>query len=288
MKEKNKKIERNGVMKVFRSFLIIMLTLTFMAGQDGIRKSNTVLAATTKTITIKAASDFTLKVPKNWKGNYVMKSSKGKKQGSYVAFYSKKCYSQTKEGWLFTIMRYKDNSYEDMPSYELVGKWNGYYYVALYPTDVQTEGSSKNAKKQYTKMNVSSAAAAVSIQPAKKIKKGKGIFRVSDFSLKLPDNWKNNYIVKKSKNKKHGSYVSFYAKKCYNQTKEGFLFSIARYKDDSYQEMPSYELVGKWNGFYYVALYPTDVQSEGATKDAKKQYSKLNKSVEKVAKSIQP
>lgn len=120
MKEKNKKIERNGVMKVFRSLLIIMLTLTFMAGQDGIRKSNTVLAATTKTITIKAASDFTLKVPKNWKGNYIMKSSKGKKQGSYVA---------------------------------------------LYPTDVQSEGATKDAKKQYSKLNKSVEKVAKSIQP---------------------------------------------------------------------------------------------------------------------------
>ena len=153
-------------MKVFRSLLIIMLTLTLMAGQDGIRKNNTVLAAaTTKTITIKAASDFTLKVPKSWKGNYVMKSSKGKKQGSYVAFYSKKCYSQTKEGWLFTIMRYKDNSYEEMPSYELVGKWNGFYYVALYPTDVQSEGATKDAKKQYSKLNKSVEKVAKSIQP---------------------------------------------------------------------------------------------------------------------------
>lgn len=275
-------------MRIIRSFLAAVITLSLVAGYNNVQTEKTVSAATDKKITVKAASDFKLKLPANWKDNYVLKSSKDKKHGSYVAFFSKKCYNQTKEGWLFTIMRYKDDSYTDMPSYELVGKWNGYNYVALFPTDVQTEGVTQAAKKQYKKLNAGSAKAAASIKPVKKVKKGKGVFRVSDFSLKLPNNWKNKYIVKKSKKKKHGSYVTFYAKKCYQQKKGGYLFSIVRYKDDSYQEMPSYELVGKWNGYNYVALYPTDVQYEGATKAAQKQYNKLNKSVEKVARSIQP
>ncbi|MCH5251750.1 MAG: hypothetical protein J1F22_02140 [Lachnospiraceae bacterium] len=276
-------------MRIIRSFLAVVITLSLVAGYSSVQTKKTVSAATAnKTITVKASSDFTLKLPRDWKGNYKMKCSKGKKHGSYVAFYSKKCYKQKKEGWLFTIMRYKDDSYTDMPSYELVGKWNGLYYVALFPTDVQTEGVTKAAKKQYDKLNHGSLTAAASLQPVKNARKGKGVFRVSDFSLKLPDNWKGNYIVKQSKKKKHGSYVAFYAKKCYKQKKLGWLFSIARYKDDSYQEIPAYELVGKWNGYYYVVLYPTDVQYEGVTKAAKKQYTKLNKSVEKVVRSIWP
>lgn len=65
----------------------------------------------------------------------------------------------------------------------------------------------------------------------------------SDFTLKLPANWKNNYVMKKSKKIKHGSYV---------------------------------------------AVFPTDVQFEGAAKSAARQYQKLSKSVEKVARSIMP
>ncbi len=110
----------------------------------------------------------------------------------------------------------------------------------------------------------------------------------SDFTLELPASWKNNYVLKKSKNKKHSSYVAFYSKKCYKQTTEGWLFSITRYKDSSYTEMPSYELVGKWNGYNYVAVFPTDVQTMGATKAARKQYKKLSKSVEEVARSVAP
>ena len=276
-------------MKIIRTVLAAVITLLLVAGYDSVQTKQTVLAATTnKKITIKAASDFTMKVPANWKNNYVLKSSKNKKHGSYITFYSKKCYQQTKEGWLFTIMRYKDDSYMDMPSYELVGKWNGYYYVALFPTDVQTEGATKAAKKQYSKLVAGTEKAIASIQPVKNKRKGKNVYRVSDFSLKLPSNWKNNYIVKKSKGTKEGSYVAFYAKKCHKQDGLGWLFSIIRYKDESYQEQPAYELVGKWKGVYYVAVFPTDVQFEGATKAAMKQYQKLNKSVEKVARSIKP
>lgn len=275
-------------MRIIRSVLAAVITLSLVAGCGSIQTKKTVSAATDKKIKVKAASDFTLKLPASWKNNYVLKRSKNKKHGSYVAFSSKKCYKQTKDGWLFTIMRYKDDSYTDMPSYELVGKWNGYHYVALFPTDVQTEGATKTAKKQYSKLNAGSAKAAASIQPVKKTRKGKGVYRVSDFSLKLPNSWKNSYIVKKEGKKKKDSCVAFYAKKCHKQTKLGWLFSIARYKDESYQELPSYELVGKWNGFNYVAVYPTDVQFERTTKAAAKQYQKLSKSVEKVARSIAP
>lgn len=276
-------------MRIIRSILVAVLTLSLVAGVGSFPMKHTVSAAAKTTITIKAASDFTLKFPASWKDNYVLKKSKNKKHASYMAFYAKKCYKQTGDGWLFTIMRYKDASYMDMPSYELVGKWNGYNYVALFPTDVQTMRATNAAKKQYKKMNAGSLQAAASIQPVKKARKGKGIYRVSDFSLKLPDGWKSNYIVKKSsKKKKKYSYVAFYAKKCHKQIKQGWLLSIGRYTDESFRELPSYELVGKWNGIYYVAEFPTDVQFEGATKAAAKQYQKLNKSVEKVVRSIAP
>lgn len=274
-------------MRIIRSVLAAVITLSLVAGYDSIQTEKEVSAAVkNKNLTIKAASDFALKLPAGWKNNYVLKKSKNKKHASYIAFYAKKCYKQTGDGWLFTIMRYKDDSYMDMPSYELVGKWRGYNYVALFPTDVQTMGATKTAKKQYKKMNAGSLQAAASIRPVKKARKGKGVYRVSDFSLKLPDSWKGNYTVKKSGKNKKPSYVSFYAKSCHKETGEGFLFSIARYEDESYQELPAYELVGKWNGVSYVAEFPTDVQTVGASKKAAKQYQTLNKSVEKVVGSI--
>lgn len=274
-------------MRIIRSFLVAVITLSLVAGYGSVQMKKTVSAATAdKKFTVKAASDFTLKLPENWKGNYVMKTIGKKKQGSGVAFSAKKCYEKNKEGWLFSIMRYKDNSYEDLPSYELVGKWGGISYIAVYPTDVQVEGATKAARKQYTKLNKASEKTANSIRPAKVLKKKKGYFCATDFAIKLPSNWKGNYVAKKSKKKSKSSYVTFYAKKCYKYDKQGWLFSIERYKDDSYQDLPSYELVAKWGGYSYVAVYPTDVQYERAPKAAQKQYTKMYKNVEKTVKTI--
>lgn len=36
---------------------------------------------------------------------------------------------------------------------------------------------------------------------------------VPDFTLTLPKNWSNHYVMKKSKKIKQGSFVAFYAKK---------------------------------------------------------------------------
>lgn len=157
-------------MKKFRSifspFLIVSITLSLVAGYGLIKKENIALAASNnKKITVKAASDFTLKLPKNWTNHYVMKKSGKSKQGSYVAFYAKKCYEEGKDGWLFSIMRYKDDSYMDMPFYELVGKWNGYHYVAIFPTDVQSIGATKAAMRQYSQCNESVMKVVRSIQP---------------------------------------------------------------------------------------------------------------------------
>ncbi len=277
MKQRNRK-------RVIWILVTAMLVVSCVAGVGGSPMKRTVSAATKKKITVKASSDFILKFPAGWKNNYVKKSSKGKKHGSYVAFYAKKCYKQTKEGWLFTIMRYKDDSYTDLPQYELVGKWNGMNYVAIFPTDVQTMGTTKAAKKQYRKLNAAAYKAAASILPVKRT--GKRVYRAMNFSLKLPASWKGKYTVEKSGKNEKDSYVLFFAKKCHKETGEGYLFSILKTKDDFYKELPAYELVVKWNGMNYVAVFPTDVQSIGATKEAAKQYHKLNKSVEKVVRSI--
>ena len=110
-----------------------------------------------------------------------------------------------------------------------------------------------------------------------------------DFTLKLPASWKGKYLVKKSKSIKADSYVAFYSKKCYKYKKQGWLFSIARYADTSYEDvLPAYKSLRSWNGIYYVAVYPTDVQYAEVSKAAARQYAKLNRSVEKVVNSIKP
>lgn len=267
-------------MRIFRFFLAAVITLSLLAGYDGIQTNKVEAAAKGKKITVET-DDYTLKLPAMWKNNYVTKSSKKKKHGSYMAFFSKKCYRETGDGHMFSIWRYRDGSYTDLPSYELVGRWNGMNYVAMYPTDIQTMFATKAAKKQYRKLNAWTFDVVYSIRPLKR--KGKNVYHARDFSLKMPESWKGNYKVKMGKK---NSYVAFYAKKCYDETGEGFLFSISKYRDDSYKELPAYEVVGIWDEVSYVATFPTDVQFLGTTKKAAKQYQKLNKSVVKVVRSI--
>lgn len=269
-------------MRIIRSILAAVITLSLVAGYGSVPMEKTASAvAKNKNITIKAAPDFTLTIPAVWKNNYVMKSRGGKKHGSYVFFSAKKIYKETGDGFLFSIWRYKDDSYTDMPMYEVVGRWNGMNYVAMFPTEIQTIGASKSAIKQYRKLTPAVYDTPYTIMPVKRT--GKNVYHAKDFSLKLPSSWKGNYKVVKGKK---NSFVAFYARKCYDETGEGFLFSISKYKDDSYKELPSYELVGIWNGVSYVAEFPTDVQIMGASDKAAKQYQKLNKSVMNVVRTI--
>lgn len=273
-----KLLQKTGV--VLLTAAIVLLSVT---ENNGIRMKNMAVAAASDRITVKAASDFILKFPKNWENQYVKKVSRNKKHGSYVAFYSKKCYNKTREGWLFSIVRYKDASYVDMPDYELVGRWNDYSYVAVFPTDVQTIGATKAAQKQYYRLNAGAREAASSIQPVKEEKKGDFVYQASDFSLKLPENWKNSYVAQES-----DSCVAFYARKCYEEAKEGWLFSIMRFADDSYQEFQPWKLVGKWNGVNYVASVARDVPLANVSENAAKQYRIMARFAEETAYTIQP
>lgn len=274
---------KNLLQKMGAVLLAVAVVLSLAAENGCISMKNTAVVAADKKITVKAASDFTLEFPANWKNQYVKKASKDKKHGSYVAFYSKKCYKETKEGWLFSIVRYEDDSYMDMPDYELVGRWNGYNYVALFPTDVQIIGASKTAQKQYSRIAARSREAAVSIQPVKKARKGDHIYQASDFWLKLPASWEDSYIAEDE-----DYCVAFYAKKCYEEAETGWMFSIMRFEDDSYQEIPAWRLIGKWNGINYVVSIPRVSSEADVSEDAAKQYRKLARSVEEVSYAIQP
>lgn len=256
-------------------FLFVLLGSCLFSVQSGAKK---------KTETVKVGSKYSLQVPLSWHNQYVVKKGTDKQFGSYAAFYAKKCYQEKKEGWLFTIFRCKNNFYEELPDYEIVGKWGGVTYVASYPTDVQDFDVTTQAKRQYSKLSSSLTKVVNTIQP-QKAKKKRGYNVYFDYMLKIPKNWKNNYVVKKNKKK---GYVAFYAKRCYKQKKEGMLFQIVRYSDDSYMALPSYILVGKWKGKSYVVVYPTDVACASSGKKAQKQYVKMEQKVKMVVSSFCP
>ena len=73
------------------------------AGTGCVSMKNTEVLAADKKITIKAASDFTLEFPADWKKQYVKKASKNKGHSSYVAFYSKSAIRKQRKGGCFPL-----------------------------------------------------------------------------------------------------------------------------------------------------------------------------------------
>ena len=114
-----------------------------------------------------------------------------------------------------------------------------------------------------------------------------GIFNAGDYVLRFPKNWLENYEIEVMDDEDI-AYAAFYAKGCHQETGAGWLFSIGKYKDNSYEDLPAYEVVAENNEVTYVAIYPTDVQTEGASETASKKYYELIQTVEEVINSFQP
>lgn len=66
----------------------------------------------------------------------------------------------------------------------------------------------------------------------------------------------------------------------------GWLFSIQSYQDNSYQQLPDYELLSIDRTTTYVVVYPTDVQFEGADQKSAQRYSAFSGQIEKVLKTF--
>ena len=124
-------------------------------------KANTAKVTLAKKAAVKGSTpityktkEFTLQLPANWEGCYHV--DEGETDGlPWYSFSDKQCYKELngEGGWLFSIAVYKDHSYEDMPSYDVLMKKGNKIYVALYPTDVQFDGTSEKAAKSYHKLS---------------------------------------------------------------------------------------------------------------------------------------
>jgi len=113
-----------------------------------------------------------------------------------------------------------------------------------------------------------------------------GDFRCQEYAVTIPDSWREKYMVLYCEGEAPDTCLGFYAGGCYEETGGGWLFSLAKFHDDSYIEQPSYEVIEERDGMTYVVIYPTDVQSEGASKKAQKEYRILCKSMESVISSF--
>ena len=87
-----------------------------------------------------------------WLKHLIVQTTSGYGDTEWAAFYEKTCHEELDAGWLFSIAGFKDNSYEDQPSYDVIETDGDITYVVIYPTDVQFDGASKKAQKRYQKM----------------------------------------------------------------------------------------------------------------------------------------
>ena len=112
------------------------------------------------------------------------------------------------------------------------------------------------------------------------------IFQVKEYTLQLPEQWPGNYAVDIYEEEGVTSWVAFYAAGCHKETEAGWLFSIGRYEDMDYMDLPAYQFLAEQEGVSYIAVYPTDVQTEDASEIAKEQYYELLQGVEEVVDSF--
>lgn len=101
------------------------------------------------------------------------------------------------------------------------------------------------------------------------------------WTLTLPQEWVNKVYVKMDQDT-----VAFFENGCYSEMDGGWLFSLRTYTDESYVDLPDYSLLSIDGDVSYVAIYPTDVQFEGASAENAQRYSAFSSQVESVLRTF--
>ena len=101
------------------------------------------------------------------------------------------------------------------------------------------------------------------------------------WTLKLPKEWTGRVYVELDQDT-----AAFYENGCYSEMGGGWLFSLEAYTDESYVDLPDYALLSIDSGISYVAIYPTDVQFEGASDQNAQRYSAFSSQVESVLQTF--
>ena len=111
--------------------------------------------------------------------------------------------------------------------------------------------------------------------------------KVLGFSLELPDEWEDRYVVEEWENS-----IGFFSKKVYQQYNGmGLLFTIVRdvgeliTEQDMQQAPQMQQILLQGNGYTYYIRWPSDVQSP-MEEELSDDYMAMSRQVSKVAKSI--
>lgn len=91
--------------------------------------------------------DFSVTLPGSWKGKYGISQN-----GNFYTFYHQDSKACGYGGEFFTIARYTDTSYKDVPGAEVIGTGNGAAYICFTPTDVPYPPDNQNVAREYRQM----------------------------------------------------------------------------------------------------------------------------------------
>lgn len=95
------------------------------------------------------------------------------------------------------------------------------------------------------------------------------------FSITVPEKYLDKVMISATEGVGAGFGIS--SKLCYDESEGqmGCLCWLGAYTDDSYKEMPNYEILKKSGGQIFTREDPTDIQTEGLSDAAKAEYQEL-------------
>ena len=100
--------------------------------------------------------------------------------------------------------------------------------------------------------------------------------------LQIPEDWEDYYLVKPNV---EDDALAFY---CDDLTDYGgWLFSIALVVEEQIEYLPSYDILQQTSRGTLVAIYPTDVQFEGAPEELQQRYQKMAAEVEDIVATFE-
>lgn len=136
-------------------------------------------------------------------------------------------------------------------------------------TTVQTQAAQTEAVVKQTQAAQSEAPAAIHLD-------------YSEFTVTLPASWKGKYGITQNQDG-----YTFYHQASRAEGYHGTLFTIEKYRDTSYKNLPNFKELGVGGGAAYIFTLPTDAQYPEQKEEVVKEYYELSKDLEQIRSEIQ-
>lgn len=137
-------------------------------------------------------------------------------------------------------------------------------------------------KKETEKTPQSETQKQSETQPVTEAPKPDIVLDYQEFKVTLPGSWTGKYGITQGTD-----YYTFYHQASKAKGYNGALFTISRYTDTSYQNLPNYQVLGTGNNAAFVLELPTDVQYPTDDETVKQEYQKLQDDLNTVKSKIQ-